>query len=60
MKLISGDLGVEILARGHHYHHHYSNNSGSGDGVIDWWEWLIIAVGVVAIVWGLVKKFSSD
>ncbi|MFJ9415633.1 hypothetical protein ACIRPT_15875 [Streptomyces sp. NPDC101227] len=61
MKLISGDLTYEILARGHHhYSHHYGGSHGTSDGVMDWWEWLILGVGVIVVIWALVKKFSSD
>ncbi|BCK69219.1 hypothetical protein Srufu_031720 [Streptomyces libani subsp. rufus] len=50
------DLTYEVLARTHHSHHYHSG----GDGVIDWWEWLILVIGAVAVIWSLVKKFSSD
>ncbi|MFI9047933.1 hypothetical protein [Streptomyces sp. NPDC053427] len=61
MKLNSGDLAYEILARGHHhYSHHYGGSHGTGDGVMDWWEWLILGVGMIVVVWALVKKLSSD
>ncbi|MFI0224139.1 hypothetical protein [Streptomyces lydicus] len=59
MKLISGDLAHQVLASSHHYHHYHRSYGGGGDGVIDWWEWLIIGVGVVVVIWALIKKFSS-
>ncbi|MYX11346.1 hypothetical protein GTW98_31925 [Streptomyces sp. SID8375] len=55
------DLTYEVLARTHHSHHYHSGGSSyGGDGVLDWWEWLILVVGAVAVIWSLVKKFSSD
>ncbi|MEU8918938.1 hypothetical protein [Streptomyces nigrescens] len=56
------DLPYEVLARTHHSHHYHSgdNSYGAGDGVLDWWEWLILVVGAVAVIWALVRKFSSD
>ncbi|AWN28967.1 hypothetical protein RB199_36970 [Streptomyces libani] len=56
------DLPYEVLARTHHSHHYHSGDSsyGAGDGVLDWWEWLILVVGAVAVIWALVRKFSSD
>ncbi|MFI7093494.1 hypothetical protein [Streptomyces lydicus] len=59
MKLIPGDLAHQVLASSHHSHHYHRSYGGSGDGVIDWWEWLIIGVGVVVVIWALIKKFSS-
>ncbi|AZS73592.1 hypothetical protein DDE74_23920 [Streptomyces lydicus] len=56
------DLPYEVLARTHHSHHYHSGDSSyaGGDGVLDWWEWLILVVGAVAVIWALVRKFSSD
>ncbi|MEW9520686.1 hypothetical protein [Streptomyces tubercidicus] len=55
-------LTYEVLARTHHSHHYHSGGSsyGGGDGTLDWWEWLILVVGGVAVIWSLVRKFSSD
>ncbi|MEU9504220.1 MULTISPECIES: hypothetical protein [unclassified Streptomyces] len=63
MKPITGDLTYELLARGSHHSHHYHHTGtygGGGDGVFDWWEWLILGIGVIVVIWALVKKFSSD
>ncbi|BDM72819.1 MULTISPECIES: hypothetical protein [Streptomyces] len=63
MKPITGDLAYELLARGSHHSHHYHHTGtygGGGDGVLDWWEWLILAIGVIVVIWAVVKKFSSD
>ncbi|MEU5235760.1 hypothetical protein ACH4UR_02775 [Streptomyces lydicus] len=60
MKLIPGDLAHQVLASSHHYHHYHHSYGSGGDGVVDWWEWLIIGVGVVVVIWALIKKFSSD
>lgn len=56
MKLLSGDLAHRVLAGHRHSRHsHY----GGGNGVLDWWEWLILGIGAVVVVWALVKKFTS-
>ncbi|MFG2286297.1 hypothetical protein ACGFOU_09590 [Streptomyces sp. NPDC048595] len=59
MKLFPGDLTYQVLA-GSHRHYHHSTSHYGGDGVLDWWEWVILAVGAVLVVWALVKKFTSD
>ncbi|MEU9126049.1 hypothetical protein AB0C96_40640 [Streptomyces sp. NPDC048506] len=62
MKLIPGDLTHQVLAGSHHYHHYHHSGSygGGGDGVLDWWEWLILGVAALVVIWALVKKFSSN
>ncbi|AOP50289.1 hypothetical protein [Streptomyces lydicus] len=60
MKLIAGDLTHQVLASSHHYHHYHHSYGSGGDGVMDWWEWLILGVGVVVVIGALIKKFSSD
>ncbi|MGW3013696.1 hypothetical protein ACWC9R_33430 [Streptomyces sp. NPDC001219] len=57
----TANLTYEVLARTHHSHHYHSGGSSyGGNGVMDWWEWLLLTVGVVAVIWSLVRKFSSD
>ncbi|MFE0192340.1 hypothetical protein [Streptomyces sp. NPDC059008] len=58
MTLIPGDLTYRVLAGSHRHHSHHSHYGG--DGVLDWWEWLILAVGAIVVVWALVKKFTSN
>ncbi|MFI9047931.1 hypothetical protein [Streptomyces sp. NPDC053427] len=58
MTLNTGNLTYEILARGHH-HGGGGTYSGTGDGTMEWWMWVILAIGVIAILWSVVKKFTN-
>jgi len=59
MTFNTGDLTYEILARSHHHYSH-SSSHGSSSGGMEWWMWPLLALGVIAIIWSIVKKFSSN
>ncbi|MEU9114505.1 hypothetical protein AB0D04_22605 [Streptomyces sp. NPDC048483] len=59
MTSLAGDLKYEILARGHHGGGHYGGSGDGSSGPMEWWMWVILAIGVIAILWSFVKKFTN-
>ncbi|AJT65035.1 hypothetical protein T261_3365 [Streptomyces lydicus] len=58
MTFTAGDhLKYEILARGHHHGGHYGGDGSSGP--MEWWMWVILGIGAIAVLWSFVKKFTN-
>ncbi|MFG2212701.1 hypothetical protein [Streptomyces sp. NPDC048638] len=58
MTFTAGDIGYHILARGHH--HSGGTYDAGSSGPMEWWMWPILAIGVVAVIWSLIKKFTAS